>query len=272
MNKRGQSIVEYALIAILVILGIVFMGGYVLRSINAHYKLWDEGVSDSFEENLSQAPVNAIPYISSSCSCTATPGQCGDSSGGVGSCGYGYREVDYKCTIQGCNGGRNNGCVSDPTCCTTPVKTSCGSVPLNQPITANPTNCHYGDSLWTYPCVSTNSNECREDPACPPPQCGYVPNPQSVVYCATGSSTPPKPPIISTNTPVIYVNSSSDCTSGLPCQVYCASGFILDNSGINCIPATCPAGYVMTTGCQQGYFQNGNCPAGYYCLGGGSCT
>jgi hypothetical protein len=38
MNKRGQSIIEYALIAVLVILGIYFMGPYVLRSVGAHFK------------------------------------------------------------------------------------------------------------------------------------------------------------------------------------------------------------------------------------------
>ena len=34
--------IEYSLIAVLVILGIVIMGPYVLRSVGAHFKLWDD--------------------------------------------------------------------------------------------------------------------------------------------------------------------------------------------------------------------------------------
>jgi Flp pilus assembly pilin Flp len=60
MNKHGQSIIEYVLIAVLVILGIVIMGPYVLRSVNAHFKLWDDGVQDSFTENITQAPVHPM--------------------------------------------------------------------------------------------------------------------------------------------------------------------------------------------------------------------
>jgi len=48
MNERGQSIIEYTLIAVLVILGIVYMGPYALRSVNAYFKLWDDSVQDSF--------------------------------------------------------------------------------------------------------------------------------------------------------------------------------------------------------------------------------
>ncbi len=49
-HRHGQSLIEYSLIALLVILGIVVMGPYVLRSINAHFKIWDEEIQDSHNE------------------------------------------------------------------------------------------------------------------------------------------------------------------------------------------------------------------------------
>ena len=63
--------IEYIFIAILVILGIVIMGPYVLRSVNAHFKLWDESVQDSSTENLTQAPASDVPKINTNCTCTA---------------------------------------------------------------------------------------------------------------------------------------------------------------------------------------------------------
>ena len=51
-KKQGQSLVEYALIVIIVIFGIVMMGPYVLRSIQAHFKMWDDQVQDSHNERF----------------------------------------------------------------------------------------------------------------------------------------------------------------------------------------------------------------------------
>ena len=51
-HRHGQSLIEYSLIVLLVILGIVVMGPYVLRSINAHFKIWDEEIQDSHNERI----------------------------------------------------------------------------------------------------------------------------------------------------------------------------------------------------------------------------
>ena len=58
-HKRGQSIIEYSLILTLVILGVAVMGPYILRSINAHFKIWDDEIQDSHNERLT--PLNVPP-------------------------------------------------------------------------------------------------------------------------------------------------------------------------------------------------------------------
>jgi len=152
MKKQGQSIVEYSLIAILVILGIVFMGPYVLRSIDAHFKLWDEGSQDSYQENLHQASLNVIPYMNDDCTCTQTNSE---SCGGPGLlCGANQHEVTWTCTpYQGCNGAKGGStCVDAPDCCGCPQPSSnCGTVPLPIP-----------NTYQSFPCpkISTNASSC----------------------------------------------------------------------------------------------------------------
>jgi hypothetical protein len=51
------------------------------------------------------------------------------------------------------------------------------------------------------------------------------------------------------------------------CQAICSINYIYNN-GI-CVPLSCPAGYLYTTGCPAGYYNpGGNCPAGTMCDGG----
>jgi hypothetical protein len=66
-SLKGQHLTEYTLMIILVIISIVIMGPYVVRSWNAHLKGWDDGVKDSMEEPLTQAPVPNIPPLACSC-------------------------------------------------------------------------------------------------------------------------------------------------------------------------------------------------------------
>ncbi|MDE2027122.1 MAG: hypothetical protein KGK03_00765 [Candidatus Omnitrophica bacterium] len=130
MHKRGQSIIEYILIAILVILGIVFMGSYVLRSVNAHFRLWDVSVRESAEEIINQAPVNNVPDIPLNCHCTSEAGSCGTNQNGS-LCAANQREYHFNCNLPGCNGSAGaETCVLDESCCNTPQPLGCGSAPL----------------------------------------------------------------------------------------------------------------------------------------------
>ena len=108
------------------------MGPYALRSINAHFKLWDDGVQDSFTENLKQSSV--IPNITSSCTCNPIKGACGTTGGGTGSCGPSQREWDYNCNPIGCNGAASGSyCLDDTSCCTTYSPQGCGPTPVRHP-------------------------------------------------------------------------------------------------------------------------------------------
>jgi len=175
------------------------MGPYVLRSVGAHFKLWDEGVQDSFTENLAQAPVGDVPDIPVNCNCMTTsagpPGCCGASP-----CGANYCEYNHTCTPQGCDGAPSSSCVIDPYCCVCPVplgagSLSCGKVALpsatggvvtgkpcsgpsfnvptqegsttcltpgntcTTPPALSPPNCYYGYKLYHYQCGNSNASD-----------------------------------------------------------------------------------------------------------------
>lgn len=51
----GQSMLEYSAIAVIVIVGILAMGPYVVRSVNAFFKGAEDQMSDSFREKIVQA-------------------------------------------------------------------------------------------------------------------------------------------------------------------------------------------------------------------------
>jgi len=228
------------------------MGPYALRSVNAYFKLWDDSVQDSFEENLSQAPVNVIPDIDVNCQCTTqTDGVCGGLPGS--GCQPGFRGWTHTCIPQGsqCDGAPPSGCNFDPTCCQQ-MPAGCGSVALTQetngctnpPPAAN--NCYYGQILMASPChTSPATPACPIDPTtCPPAaQTNCIPAP----YCQA-DSTCPMPTCQGTlypnatfcpgaqtglnqNTPITYVASLANCPSSsaspAPCEAYCNSGYCL---------------------------------------------
>ena len=116
MNKRGQSIIEYSLIAILVILGIIVMGPYVLRSVTGHYQMWNDGVQDSFKENINQAKFKSIPDVDLGCTCTDSLGEKGSNFAGS-QCTPGQYICNHNCNPQGCDGHKFSRCVSDPANC-----------------------------------------------------------------------------------------------------------------------------------------------------------
>ncbi|MBF0571250.1 MAG: hypothetical protein HQL12_05200 [Candidatus Omnitrophica bacterium] len=236
MNKRGQSIIEYCLIIILVILGVVFMGPYVLRSVNAHFKLWDEGTRDSFEEHLKQAPINVVPPITTNCVCTHSTNACHGAY-----CGPTQDEIDTTCTPTGCDALQSTqpSCVPDPACCTSWAYVGCGSSPLGQALQAN--NCYYGTPIYQHQCGSNNTVFCGCPPAtacppntCPQPQCtGFVTFLNSTTFCKTGNSTPPSNPPINQDTNYNFVTDNVHCTGGW-CDAYCNPPYSLNSAQNAC--------------------------------------
>ena len=226
--------IEYMFIAILVILGIVIMGPYVLRSVNAHFKLWDESVQDSATENLTQAPVNDVPILPINCTCHYVKGNCGGSGvGGQGACGANQREYDLDCgtSPQGCSGQPASECQDDNSCCTVYSPQGCGTTPIGTtPLPAG--NCYYGQRIYTNQCPNFPI-ECETDATCDPTCIGIVS--AGSLFCATNTTSPPSG--LTQNYGVTYVADKPACPASPTCQLYCdtANSYVLNAAGTACV-------------------------------------
>ena len=246
--------IEYALIVVLVILGIVIMGPYVLRSINAHFKLWDGGVQDSFTEKIKQS--SFIPNIGpTNCVCTPSAGNCGSISGIGGLCGSDQREWDFNCNPQGCNGAAGDSyCVNDLSCCNTYSPQGCGTFPCpatgcsgasTTPPATN--NCYFGQVIMATQCSSLPV-QCNPDPLCPLPACLGILSP-GALYCATQTTTPPSG--LSQNYPENYMSGGvAGCPANAICQLYCdaSRGYFINPSGTSCLEQFTVAACADNTG------------------------
>lgn len=244
MKKYGQSIIEYLLIAVLVILGIVIMGAYVLRSTNAHFKLWDQGVQDAFQENLIQANQNNVPFIPTNCNCTNAPLSCGLATL-TSQCAGNKRAYSHTCTPnQGCDGEAASFCVYDESCCQKYYQQSCGINTLPPPTPTGSINgtgpggndlpsgttcftyasnsCYYGQMTWGTQC-STLPIACCPLSTCNASCTGVNLVSNSAVACPRSPQT--EETGLLESEPISYVaNSSACCTSNCsttPCQYYC---------------------------------------------------
>ena len=56
-KKKGQSIIEYSLVIMLVSASLITMGQYLIRSWNAHVKTLEDSVADSQNDPLIKASV-----------------------------------------------------------------------------------------------------------------------------------------------------------------------------------------------------------------------
>lgn len=111
--RKGQSTIEVAITVILVITAVVAIGPYILRSINAHFKLWDDSVQESFEDQF----VEAHPSPPTACDCTWEFADCG-----VSGCKENEGLFQKNCTPVGCDTGLS--CIPDDRCCTQPQRTA----------------------------------------------------------------------------------------------------------------------------------------------------
>jgi len=292
MLKKGQSIIEYTLIAALVILGVVIMGPYVLRSVGAHFQLWDDGIHDSFQEQLKQAPIGDYPTVNETCQTWQVDGGCG--TGQVGSCPVGTHLWTTNGFPEGCDNTPTQSCPADQSCCTTWKPNHCGTYALpvvNGVVNTSPpavpqppcdptnpgmpcaNNCYFGQEVMTNLCSSVTSIQCSSDPAytanCPLPAC------QNVSTNSSGNSSTPnatpcpnEPPAsgaLNNNYNITYVqadnqtdcNGAANCTfcdpsGNTPCQMFCNANFVLNAAGTACVPPAGPAGITCNGGSFSG--------------------
>jgi len=218
MNNRGQSIIEYTIIVILVILGIVMMGPYALRSVGAHFKLWDYSVHDSYSESLAQAPVNDVPDISTNCACqdnVPMPPDCGSSLAGS-LCGPNQNIVTHTCNIQGCDGEPATKCVLDTDCCNLWTNIRCGRTPIGQNPPAN--DCNYNFEVQGHQCGSNTAIQCVPDAAhCAPTCLGNVFTLDGVASIPCPNE-PPQSGSLDQTYGITYVSDKAQCDPKQNCQ------------------------------------------------------
>ncbi|MBF0490549.1 MAG: hypothetical protein HQL15_08020, partial [Candidatus Omnitrophica bacterium] len=204
-KTHGQSIIEYTVLAMLIIVGTIVMGPYLIRSINAQFKLWQESIDDSTNDRMQQGGSINIASVD----CHANPltnGGCG-ARGNVKQCKPNERYQYTPCTIGTCCYGKDfsETCTADPTCCDEVTSCSggglltgcCGTTPINPIITRtpdangylppiyptaplNPTDdCYYGEELQIGICngmgVSPDKYICQSNSNCKPKCLGDVP-------------------------------------------------------------------------------------------------
>lgn len=213
LKTKGQSILEYTILAMLVIVTTMVMGPYLIRSINAHFKLWQEAVSDTVNDRMQKVPVN-LP--DQTCSCGPwTQGECGGHLlRSNTSCAVNQRYRYTPCSPptcgfdngqfqEDCNGdvsGANNCCAQYVACSTrAPISSCCGNVPIPNPANPrvptnsegtlpalsnpNPNNlggyCYYGEEVQIGQCNGltgqTNTYACKPNDQCKPSCTGSLP-------------------------------------------------------------------------------------------------
>ena len=149
-KKLGLSIIEYSLLAMLVIVGTIVMGPYFIRSIGAHFQLWQESIDDSIDDRMVKSKGVTIPTV---CQCgPLVTGACGGHfQTSSFSCPVDSRYQYTPCSPPGCgftSPGFQETCLLDTaTCCSTyrtcfsyyaPSNPSCcGKISLNDPACLN---------------------------------------------------------------------------------------------------------------------------------------
>jgi hypothetical protein len=204
MHKiKGQSILEYVLLAMLVITTITVMGPYLIRSVGTHFKLWQESIDDTVNDRMPKVPVK-IPGVDCKCS-NFVDGPCGGHMQLTNDRCPPDKIYQYKqCTPQAAcgiaNGLFQEQCsstpisITTPKCCDifnactkdSPLSTCCGSAPIDPahprpttvppygfPAVSSPTPdrnnpssyCYSGEELMFGQCDITKI-QCKPNPSC----------------------------------------------------------------------------------------------------------
>lgn len=245
-SKKGQSIIEYALLIILVLAGVYVMSPYVIRSWNANIKGWEDSVTDSFQDPIGASPPGIID-VTGTCRyqdpCSNPP-----------CCGYGTCEEYEATTAWICNpigyqsppGGVAYNCTEVAACCTTPVQ-------LPVPANCGTLGCLSTEVPALYSCGGDPDHnnptrvECQYNRNCDLVCQGAPPNPGDVEYapavCPSDNINLPFPP-----PSYVFVEEgkcSAPVGSNPKCQWECATSFV---PGFGATSCECPAGSINILG------------------------
>lgn len=60
LTQKAQSTIEFSTLMILVMIGLIVMSPYIIRSVNAHLKTWEDSVDDSISDPLVNVPATGL--------------------------------------------------------------------------------------------------------------------------------------------------------------------------------------------------------------------
>lgn len=285
LNQQAQHLIEYSVLIILVLAGIIIAGPYVIRSWNARVKSWDDSVTESMQDPLLEAPPDTVTIPG----CDPDPAgwiNQGCQLGGLGiatclgqvNCAetqrletLTYMPLGCECSIKPVPPTAR--CVYEACCCTTAVSTAlCGVNATNPPdpdrfesvcavfdqmSDTNPDGtCPDGYLGYYVYCGNDDTNDpnqrrygCISDPACVFDCTGpiVVPPPQYGTLC-TDSNGIPDDQRLSADTPRKIV-ATGGCTDGTApankCEYECRYPFVPMGGGTYC---DCPTGTTYNAG------------------------
>ncbi len=272
-SKKAQSMIEYVTVATLVMIGILVMGPYVTRSINALFKNIEDDLDDSFKEEMVQGDPNVeVPE----CFCTNLI----DIICGGGPCDPRQMYMKRDCFPAGCEmflPGYPAGvedCQYRDYCCTDWAETGvCGIL----------AGCPNGEMQYRNECGGDASGPATVNLVCQHVCAGQVgcpdpPHPSCIFYCIDTAGNIVTPLMLNFaaycpndqtdligNTIVTFVPNGG-CTDPPECQAECYPGYVPSGTGwgCECPPHSHPVG--NTCVCDPGYFFRDGCAGSSTCL------
>lgn len=261
-QRRGQHSIEYIIMLTLIMVGIIIMGRYVVRSWNANLKGWEDSAYDSLTETFTEATIefpgcDAGPWIDQGCGNS----QANHCTGEDFVCTPQERLFARNFTPFGCECGisvtppENMKCTVDPCCCSVPQFTGACGANATFPGTPEPActsnatpmtpknsdgTCPQGMAEAWVLCGSDTEPDGRRYGCIPDPNCvnictGTPQKDYHVVGLCEGDSYG-----LSGDTPYTYVpeGGCSNPTGSVPkCEIECKNPYIPDPGGGGCL---CP--------------------------------
>lgn len=237
---------------IMLVAATIFIGGpTIIRGVNAHFKIWDDSVQDSYKDPLKQGPPISLP---TNCVCDPPIGGPGLRCG-AGICPETMHLETILCNPVGCGaalGIVEQSCVNDPTCCEIYQDTALcgtgGAVP-DCPLGSRITRRACGGGTSQFGCrVDNDPTVIDGNPTCIPHCIGTylavenAANPRTAVICpgddvavvgnpwiqdASGIGLALR--LIGTN--LISCSHPPSPGPNLKCEAYCAFGYLPFGAG-----------------------------------------
>ena len=255
LSSKGQSTIEYVVVIALVISGIMIIGPYVIRSINAQFETIEDDTRQSFQEVPRQGPVISRSFPGCDCGTPVDSGGCGNGL----NCPFTQRVFDRVCTPAGCElellgrfGALPYECRNDLRCCVDTFLGHCGPNAIFVP-----GGCPDGQGEFQHECnvPPVFTYLCKPDPICIFSCIGNIST--FAQWCDPVNFNRRLPSSLN----IVHYDPGS-CPADIHCAAQCFPTFIQDpplpSPGIKCV---CPPGMVPSAygGCPAGTCYQGSC-------------